>query len=50
MHLILVVSASSDTTLKIWGIEEGRCMSTLRTHRVNIKHFKITLGWNFRIM
>uniref|UniRef100_A0AC34Q1X5 WD repeat-containing protein 48 homolog n=1 Tax=Panagrolaimus sp. JU765 TaxID=591449 RepID=A0AC34Q1X5_9BILA len=28
-----LVSASSDTTLKIWEAEEGKCMSTLRTHR-----------------
>jgi WD repeat-containing protein 48 len=28
-----LVSASSDTTLKIWNVEKGFCMSTLRTHK-----------------
>uniref|UniRef100_A0A7E4VSY8 WD repeat-containing protein 48 homolog n=1 Tax=Panagrellus redivivus TaxID=6233 RepID=A0A7E4VSY8_PANRE len=28
-----LVSASSDTTLKMWNVEKGFCMSTLRSHR-----------------
>uniref|UniRef100_A0A914RAJ8 WD_REPEATS_REGION domain-containing protein n=1 Tax=Parascaris equorum TaxID=6256 RepID=A0A914RAJ8_PAREQ len=29
----LVISASSDTTVKVWNAQKGFCMSTLRTHR-----------------
>ncbi|VDN50699.1 unnamed protein product [Dracunculus medinensis] len=28
-----VISASSDTTVKVWNAQKGFCMSTLRTHR-----------------
>lgn len=30
---VLVMSASSDTTLKVWDITRGTCSSTLRTHK-----------------
>lgn len=30
---ILVISASCDTTVKVWNAHKGFCMSTLRTHR-----------------
>ena len=33
----LVISASSDTTVKVWDTERGFCMSTLRTHRDYVK-------------
>lgn len=29
----LVISASSDTTVKVWNAHKGCCMSTLRTHK-----------------
>lgn len=29
----LVISASSDTTVKVWNAHKGFCMSTLRTHK-----------------
>ena len=29
-----VISASSDTTVKVWNAHRGFCMSTLRTHKV----------------
>lgn len=29
----LVISASSDTTVKVWNARKGFCMSTLRTHK-----------------
>lgn len=31
---LLVISASSDTTVKVWNAHKGFCMSTLRTHKV----------------
>ena len=31
---ISVISASSDTTVKVWNAHKGFCMSTLRTHKV----------------
>ncbi|KAH6935123.1 hypothetical protein HPB50_003451 [Hyalomma asiaticum] len=30
-----LISASSDTTVKVWNAYKGFCMSTLRTHKVN---------------
>lgn len=33
-HLcFVVISASCDTTVKVWNAHKGFCMSTLRTHR-----------------
>lgn len=32
--ILLVISASSDTTVKVWNAVKGFCMSTLRTHKV----------------
>lgn len=32
--LFKVISASSDSTVKVWNAHKGFCMSTLRTHRV----------------
>ncbi|XP_012285093.1 WD repeat-containing protein 48 [Orussus abietinus] len=32
-----VISASSDTTVKVWNAHKGFCMSTLRTHRDYVK-------------
>lgn len=32
--IIAVISASSDTTVKVWNAHKGFCMSTLRTHKV----------------
>jgi hypothetical protein len=32
--LLSVISASSDTTVKVWNAHKGFCMSTLRTHKV----------------
>lgn len=29
----IVISASCDTTVKVWNAHKGFCMSTLRTHR-----------------
>ena len=29
-----VISASSDTTIKVWNAHEGSCLATLRTHKV----------------
>uniref|UniRef100_A0A674ALW9 WD repeat domain 48 n=1 Tax=Salmo trutta TaxID=8032 RepID=A0A674ALW9_SALTR len=29
-----LISASSDTTVKVWNAQKGFCMSTLRTHKV----------------
>lgn len=31
-----VISASSDTTVKVWNAHKGFCMSTLRTHKVSV--------------
>lgn len=31
--LFTVISASSDTTVKVWNAHKGFCMSTLRTHK-----------------
>ncbi|WAR16938.1 WDR48-like protein [Mya arenaria] len=33
----LVISASSDTTVKVWNAHKGFCMSTLRTHKDYVK-------------
>lgn len=33
----IVLSASSDTTVKVWDAYEGYCMSTLRTHKDYVK-------------
>ncbi|KAL3265473.1 hypothetical protein HHI36_009677 [Cryptolaemus montrouzieri] len=32
-----LISASSDTTVKVWNAHKGFCMSTLRTHRDYVK-------------
>ena len=32
-----IISASSDTTVKVWNAHKGFCMSTLRTHRDYVK-------------
>lgn len=32
-YQISVISASCDTTVKVWNAHKGFCMSTLRTHR-----------------
>ena len=32
-----MISASSDTTVKVWDTERGFCMSTLRTHKDYVK-------------
>ena len=34
-----VISASSDTTVKVWNAQKGFCMSTLRTHKVSLFQF-----------
>lgn len=34
---VLVISASSDTTVKVWNAPKGFCMSTLRTHKDYVK-------------
>uniref|UniRef100_A0A673GA39 WD repeat-containing protein 48-like n=1 Tax=Sinocyclocheilus rhinocerous TaxID=307959 RepID=A0A673GA39_9TELE len=31
-----LISASSDTTVKVWNAHKGFCMSTLRTHKVQL--------------
>lgn len=31
--MLAVISASCDTTVKVWNAHKGFCMSTLRTHR-----------------
>lgn len=33
MWPISVISASCDTTVKVWNAHKGFCMSTLRTHK-----------------
>lgn len=33
----IVISASSDTTVKVWNAHKGFCMSTLRTHKDYVK-------------
>lgn len=35
--LFSVISASSDTTVKVWNAHKGFCMSTLRTHKDYVK-------------
>ena len=45
-HLILkmciaVISASSDSTVKVWNAHKGFCMSTLRTHKVRLRGINI---------
>lgn len=39
IHIVpfLVISASSDTTVKVWNAHKGFCMSTLRTHKDYVK-------------
>lgn len=37
MHFLLVLSASSDTTVKVWDSARSFCMSTLRTHKDYVK-------------
>uniref|UniRef100_A0A0N5B6X6 WD_REPEATS_REGION domain-containing protein n=1 Tax=Strongyloides papillosus TaxID=174720 RepID=A0A0N5B6X6_STREA len=32
-----LISASSDTTIKVWNAKQGFCMSTLRTHQDYVK-------------
>ena len=32
-----LISASSDTTVKVWNAHKGFCMSTLRTHKDYVK-------------
>ena len=32
-----IISASSDTTVKVWNAYKGFCMSTLRTHKDYVK-------------
>ncbi|KAF4521366.1 hypothetical protein B566_EDAN006955 [Ephemera danica] len=34
---IILISASSDTTVKVWNAHKGFCMSTLRTHKDYVK-------------
>lgn len=36
-HICAVISASSDTTVKVWNAHKGFCMSTLRTHKDYVK-------------
>lgn len=36
-YFVLVISASSDTSLKVWNAHKGLCMSTLRTHKDYVK-------------
>lgn len=35
--VVAVISASSDTTVKVWNAHKGFCMSTLRTHKDYVK-------------
>lgn len=39
VELLSVISASSDTTVKVWNAHKGFCMSTLRTHKVRGQTF-----------
>ena len=32
-----IISASSDSTVKVWNAHKGFCMSTLRTHKDYVK-------------
>ena len=34
MHLVSVVSASSDTTVKVWNAHKSTCVATLSMHKV----------------
>ncbi|TKR57587.1 hypothetical protein L596_030269 [Steinernema carpocapsae] len=36
-RLANLISASSDTTVKVWNAQKGFCMSTLRTHKDYVK-------------
>ena len=36
-YCFTVISASSDTTVKVWNAHKGFCMSTLRTHKDYVK-------------
>uniref|UniRef100_A0A8C5YJC6 WD repeat-containing protein 48 n=1 Tax=Microcebus murinus TaxID=30608 RepID=A0A8C5YJC6_MICMU len=39
-----LISASSDTTVKVWNAHKGFCMSTLRTHKVKqLIQFSVSL-------
>lgn len=33
VHSVSVLSASSDTTLKVWNVASGTCLSTLKNHK-----------------
>ncbi len=35
--VFVVISASSDMTVKVWNAHKGFCMSTLRTHKDYVK-------------
>lgn len=37
VFIFSVISASSDTTVKVWNAHKGFCMSTLRTHKDYVK-------------
>jgi WD repeat-containing protein 48 len=37
LFALAVISASSDTTVKVWNAHKGFCMSTLRTHKDYVK-------------
>ena len=38
VSLCAVMSASSDTTLKVWDTTKGTCLSTLRTHKDYVRY------------
>lgn len=35
----LVVSGGSDNTLKVWNVEQGNCIKTLKGHTNTVLHF-----------
>jgi WD40 repeat protein len=37
------MSASSDTTLKVWDTTKGSCLSTLRTHKDYVRSVSLKL-------
>ena len=39
--LYAVMSASSDTTLKVWDTTKGSCLSTLRTHKDYVRSLSL---------
>uniref|UniRef100_A0A672LXC4 WD repeat-containing protein 48 n=1 Tax=Sinocyclocheilus grahami TaxID=75366 RepID=A0A672LXC4_SINGR len=41
-----LISASSDTTVKVWNAHKGFCMSTLRTHKVQLVLITSSLSGN----